>query len=394
MSLSIGANAPLSEGPVKIELHLRGDQVIGDSLGLVWLALDAQQRPVGTPAYLQAQTLWAIPDEIQGGAAWTLKLSEAPAQAQRLMLVLYSYGSQTTLGQVICQILIKNDDIEYHPALSHSTDSAMIVLELYRRDMSWKVRALAEGSPYGLAALGRRLELALDEKHPSFTQAQVASNDSPNFGSFDGRQNGSWTGTAFAISATHLLTCEHVVRGATHIEIDSLQGKHVAQCVAQDARNDMALLKVSNAQLNSYLPLQAHRSGQLGEAVTALGYPLSSMVGNHLQVTQGCISSLRGFGEDCGFLQFTAPIQPGSSGSPLLDSHGAVLGMVTSSLTEAQNMNFAIKHYLLMAMLEAVGLDVPAWDTKSVMIESLTHPQLIKQTQRAIWHVNCRGTLS
>ena len=391
MNLNVGANAAVSGSTIKVDLSARGEHKIGESLGLVWLALDAAQKPVGTPAYLQTPTTWATAEPVDDGALWVLGLNEVPAQTQRLLLVLYHYGSSSTLGQVQCQVRIKADEIEYAPALNGCTDSAMIVLEVYRRESSWKVRALAEGSPYGLAALGRRLELALDEKHPSQSTA-IDADDSPDFGGLGNSTNGSWTGTAFAISPTHLLTCAHVVRGASLIEIDSLLGKHAAQCVAHDTRNDVAILKVQDVRFDSTLPIFARNTGQLGEAVTALGYPLSSMVGNHLQVTQGCISSLRGFNEDCGFLQFTAPIQPGSSGSPLLNHAGVVVGMVTSTLTSAQNMNFAVKHYLLLAMLEAVGLELPEGQTASASV--LSHPQLVKQTQHAIWHVSCQGVAS
>ncbi|MDO6806723.1 serine protease, partial [Wenyingzhuangia sp. 1_MG-2023] len=70
----------------------------------------------------------------------------------------------------------------------------------------------------------------------------------------------------------------------------------------------------------------------LGETVVALGFPLAGFAGGDVHVTQGGISALFGVHNDASILQFTAPIQPGSSGSPLFDSNGAVVGMVTSSI--------------------------------------------------------------
>ena len=395
--LVLGANTALAGQSPRIQVTLQGQQQIGEQLGLVWLALDAQRKPTGTPAYLQSPTDWAGVEATDQGAAWSLQLSKLPPNTQHLMLVLYSYASKTTLGQVECKLHCSSDDIHYTPQLRGSTDSAMIVLEVYQRNGQWKLRALAEGSPYGLAALGRRLELALDEKHPTNNQPS----GQPNTGSqgYDGAGRGGygndqdqpdeWTGTAFAISPRHLLTCAHVADDARQIQLSSLQGRRTAQCIAMDRPNDVAVLLINEQDLPHTLSIHQGRAGELGEAVTALGYPLSGLIGSHLQVTQGCISSLRGYQEDIARLQFTAPIQAGSSGSPLLDQHGQVLGLVTSSLVSAQNMNFAVKHYLLWALLDSIGFELST-PAPPISMAALSQTQLVKQAQKAIWQVSCQ----
>lgn len=395
--LVLGANTALSSSSPRIQVTLQGQQKIGEQLGLVWLALDAQRKPTGTPAYLQSPTDWATVESIDQGAAWQLQLSQVPANSQHLMLVLYSYASKTTLGQVECKLECSTDQIHYTPQLRGSTDSAMIVLEVYQRNGQWKLRALAEGSPYGLAALGRRLELALDEKHPTASQtppdgqgaAGAGRTGYGNGGYGNDDSSNEWTGTAFAIGHRHLLTCAHVADDARHIQLSSLQGRRTAQCIAMDRPNDVAVLLINEQDLPHVLSIHQGRAGELGEAVTALGYPLSGLIGSHLQVTQGCISSLRGYQEDIARLQFTAPIQAGSSGSPLLDQHGKVLGLVTSSLVSAQNMNFAVKHYLLWALLDSIGFELsnPA---PPISMAALSQTQLVKQAQKAIWQVSCQ----
>lgn len=376
--LELGANTLLSGQSPRIQVKLQGQLQIGQQLGLVWLVLDAQRKPIGTPAYLQSPTDWAKVEPITQGAEWQLQLSQVPSNTQHLMLVMYSYASKTTLGQVECKLECTTDQILYTPPLRNNTDSAMIMLEVYQRNGQWKLRALAEGSPYGLAALGRRLELALDEKHPESSSGHPSSDDQPN----------QWTGTAFAISPRHLLTCAHVADEASQMQISSQQGRRRVQCIAMDRPNDVAVLLVDDQDLPSYLPIHPTRAGELGESVTALGYPLSGVMGSHLQVTQGCISSLRGYQEDIGRLQFTAPIQSGSSGSPLLDQYGKVLGMVTSSLNNAQNMNFAVKHYLMWAILDTIGFDAPK-NSGKISLATLTQPQLVKQAQSSIWQIYC-----
>ena len=382
MNLTVGANAPCAGVQPVVDVQIGGTQQLAEQLGLVWLALDAARKPVGTPSYLQQQSAWARAEPSTSGARWQMDLAAVPANTQHLMLVLYSYGSKTTLGQVACTVLCaasadSTETIQYQPNFSGSTDGAMIVLELYLRQAQWKVRALAEGSPYGLAALGRRLELALDEKHPnSAANPAGGAADEPN----------QWTGTAFAISPRLLLTCAHVTDGAQHIRLSSLQGRRTAHCIAYDTQHDVAVLSVQEADLPHTLPLHTGRAGQLGESVTALGYPLSGLIGSHLQVTQGSISSLRGIQENSAFLQFTAPIQSGSSGSPLLDQSGVVVGMVTATLSNTQNMNFAVKHYGLWALLDTVGFEAAATPVRPM---PLTAPQLVKQAQHALWHVSC-----
>ena len=127
----------------------------------------------------------------------------------------------------------------------------------------------------------------------------------------------TWTGTAFAIDPDYLLTCYHVIESAAIIGVRQQgQPDREAQVVLSDIGSDSAIIRVSET-LPSYLPLAQRCSDNLGETITTLGFPLSGL-SSQLQVTQGCISGLTGFGDDIRDWQFTAPIQPGSSGSPLL----------------------------------------------------------------------------
>jgi hypothetical protein len=379
LQLTAGGNTELTESSIGVLVKIIGNQSIGVELGLVWLALNQKRKPASTPSYLQTPTEWAKVTPSDLGAQWQMDTSAVPADADCLLLVLYSYSNKTTLGLVECHISI-GMDIHYQPSLKGSTDTAMVVLELYRRGTQWKVRGLAEASAYGLAALGQKLELALDEKHPSAHEGfegAVASRPK------------DWTGTAFAIGPRHLLTCAHVADKAKTIKLNSLLGSRTAQCIAMDKQHDIAVLLINEADLPHHAQICTGRSGELGESVTALGFPLSGIIGSHLQVTQGCISSMRGYREDISSLQFTAPIQPGSSGSPLLNTHGNVVGMVTSTMVEAQNMNFAVKHYLLWSILDTVGFEPTTLAESNTDV--LTQPQIVKKLQSALWHISCES---
>ncbi len=394
-----GANYPLGAAAttaiqVKVSgTTLAGDAALGTSIGLVWIGIDQRREPVMTPAFLHQSTPWATVDGDPQQATWQLHLPQVAANVQSLMLVIYSYASKSPLTHVSCQVSSADSAPVYSPLLAESRDSAMIIAEVYRRHGEWKFRALAEGSPYGLAALGRNLHLALDERAPSAQSAPEQGGDGSGGGDKDRNTDEWWTGTAFAITAQHVLTCAHVVEGAGKIELKSLLGTRAATVVAQDVGADIALLAVEGAPLTTVLPIRHGQVGLLGEPLTTLGYPLSGLIGQNLQVTQGCVSSLRGTQQDIRFFQFTAPIQPGSSGSPVLDSDGQVLGMVKSTLLEAQNMNFAVKHHLIMAFLEAVGVDLPAAAPRREQTvqnySAQNSPQLVRQAQAALWHVTC-----
>jgi serine protease Do len=84
-------------------------------------------------------------------------------------------------------------------------------------------------------------------------------------------------------------------------------------------------------------------------------------------MTIGNLSSLSGMGGDTRLVQITAPVQPGNSGGPVLDSAGNLMGVVVSKLNAikaakitgdiAQNVNFAINANVLRSFLDANSVE-------------------------------------
>ena len=178
---------------------------------------------------------------------------------------------------------------------------------------------------------------------------------------------GGKSGTGFLLTRGGLIATNwHVVSGAKRIGVAFAGWKDSvnAEVVVRDVANDLAILRVTDggrlADVCRELPFQLApaKDMTLGERVSTIGYPLSPLLGSDPKFSEGAIASKSGLQDDPRWFQISAPIQPGSSGSPLFDEHGNVIGVVVASLdavkafqlTNAipQNVNWAIKSdYLL-----------------------------------------------
>ncbi len=144
----------------------------------------------------------------------------------------------------------------------------------------------------------------------------------------------------------YIVTNGHVVNQAHSIwiQIPSL-GKRIidVELVGISPARDLALLKVDDAGLEiirkelgrvPFLPLGDSDMVKRSNEVLALGYPLGQRA---LKSTTGVVSGREGH-----LIQTSAPINPGSSGGPLLNNKGEVVGINNSGITEAQNVGYAI----------------------------------------------------
>jgi len=143
-----------------------------------------------------------------------------------------------------------------------------------------------------------------------------------------------------------LVTNAHVVNQAESvwIQIPSL-GKRIidVKVIGISPERDLALLRVTpdmleiiRTELGSvpYLPFGDSDLVRRSDEVLALGYPLGQQ---SFKSTTGVIS-----GREHHLIQISAPINPGSSGGPLLNIKGEVVGINSSGIVEAQNIGYAI----------------------------------------------------
>ncbi|WP_201579790.1 serine protease [Psychrobacter sp. Pi2-52] len=404
VELVLGANTVIENPKCSIAFSTTKPLGFGQQLGLLWLPLDTHRKAVYSPAYLHESKDWAQLDSKDNPSAWQLDLPQLfdKNNVSFLQLIAYVYHEPSLNLPAVelndVSLTLNNGDIRYNFATNDRHVKAAIILEIYQRNEQFKCRALGEASTQGLASLEHHVQVSLDIRPPSthtlIQEAQQQQRTQPNNEARPPRhvQAGeTWTGTAFAIDPYHLLTCYHVIESAAMIGIRQQgQPDREAQVVLSDIGSDSAIIRVSDP-LPSYLPLAQQCVDILGETITTLGFPLSGL-SSQLQVTQGCISGLTGLNNDIRHMQFTAPIQPGSSGSPLLLPTGEVVGMVTSSLVHehAQNMNYAVKFQLLSALLASAGISLKN-TTDLTSAAPLTTPQLSKQSRSALWLVGCQG---
>jgi hypothetical protein len=147
------------------------------------------------------------------------------------------------------------------------------------------------------------------------------------------------TGTGFIISDGKLLvTCFHVVEGEKpqNLKVD-LKGVRIAAIVAWDRNADIAIFKIEGKAPKS---LSLHSDGLMkpGTKIFVIGNPLGFL---NQTISEGIVSGIRTT-PSAKLLQISAPVSPGSSGSPVLNASGQVVGMVKGSIEEGQSLNFAV----------------------------------------------------
>ncbi len=153
-------------------------------------------------------------------------------------------------------------------------------------------------------------------------------------------------GSGFIINPQgFILTNSHVIHNATDIRVVLSGGKkeYPATIIGNDPLTDTALIKIDPDIDLTVLPLGDSDALLMGEIVIAMGNPL----GLTHSVTSGLVSAKdrivpRLKNQVLDFIQTDSAINPGSSGGPLLNMYGEVVGVNTAIISEAQLIGFAI----------------------------------------------------
>jgi len=171
---------------------------------------------------------------------------------------------------------------------------------------------------------------------------------------------GSGSGFVYKIEGDYgyVLTNQHVIDGATEIEITNIDGKvSKAEKMGEDAYSDIAVLRISKDDVLAVAEFGSSQDAKLGDTVFTVGSPVGkTYMGS---VTKGILS-----GKDrqvtvsnqyvMEVIQIDAALNPGNSGGPLANINGEVIGINSLKLaqSEIEGMGFAIPIEMVKTIAE------------------------------------------
>lgn len=192
--------------------------------------------------------------------------------------------------------------------------------------------------------------LTAETSGPNRTVRRIDEASSSSFG-----RGSSSSGSGFVVSRErgYVLTNKHVVRGCVALKVRMAGGESRPATVrALDPDDDLALIETRLPQ-GPTVSFRDDPAVRPGDDIVAIGYPLNGLLADQVNVSTGTVNAMAGLYNDLHVLQMSAPVQPGSSGGPLFDASGNVVGVVVTKLNAKlvadetgdipQNVNFAVK---------------------------------------------------
>ena len=148
-------------------------------------------------------------------------------------------------------------------------------------------------------------------------------------------------GTGFFINSQgHIVTNYHVILGAEQAFVKTQEGRRypVKRILAENKEADLALI-AADIPTSAVTPVEVTgKLPEVGEKIYVIGHPM----GLEKTVSEGIVSAIRKLPKLGDIIQITAPISPGSSGGPVFNSTGRVIGVARATFRTGQNLNFAV----------------------------------------------------
>lgn len=148
-------------------------------------------------------------------------------------------------------------------------------------------------------------------------------------------------GSGFFMDAKgHLITNYHVLKGAYSAEVKTRDGRKypIEWVVAENEEADIIKVKVSIDEKEFHWIKLTDQEPAIGERILVVGSPL----GFEQTVSEGIVSAVRDLPLVGKVFQLSAPISPGSSGGPVVNMKGKVVGVISFQAVLGQNLNFAV----------------------------------------------------
>ena len=239
---------------------------------------------------------------------------------------------------------------------------------------------------------GGGVEYSLIKKYPTGTMYEAVIPTIEPQGK--GTEDTQWSGTGWALGNGYVVTNYHVAEDAKAITIKGIKGNHEkgysATVVATDKTNDLAVLRINDPNFTGYGTVPygiSTRMADKGESIFVMGYPYTQILGDEVKYTTGEINSRTGYQGEVNTYQISAQVDHGSSGGPMFDSKGNVIGIIVGGTRITENTNYAIKTSYLKILVESAGINVP-FQTNNT-ISTLSTPDKIKRIENYVFYIEC-----
>jgi serine protease Do len=260
----------------------------------------------------------------------------------------------------------------------------------------WREAPTASAAPE-LIRFNQLLADLSDQLRPALVHVRVrrgaapAKEDEDRPGG-DGRRS---TGSGFVIDPGGVIvTNAHVIDGAEWIQVRLADGRRFSgRVLGQDARVDLALVKIEGASNLPVLPLGDSNRLRVGEFVLALGHPfgLEQSVSFGIVSRKGAPLTVAAPGFD--FIQTDAAINPGNSGGPLVNMAGEVIG-VNSMAARNGSIGFAIPSNLVKLLVpQLASKGKVEWGWLGISIAEITDEDLSRLKLSEARGVLVRGVM-
>lgn len=243
----------------------------------------------------------------------------------------------------------------------------------------------------GLGLLGALATLSAPALGDTISPREIAARVTPatvSIASFDRWGDRSGTGTGFLVdNRGTFVTNHHVLDGAASLKVELSTGEQFTQVysLVTDSQRDIAILRIP-AEDTPAVAIGSDRDLEVGDTVFVMGNPL----GFDRTFSNGMVSAKR-LVEGSEVIQVTAPISPGSSGGPVMNEKGEVIGIATWLVEGGQNINMAIPVRYLRPMLAMDHTPVP-YEGKDADLTRLVAREVDALSRRRATRIDPKGS--
>jgi tetratricopeptide (TPR) repeat protein len=199
-------------------------------------------------------------------------------------------------------------------------------------------------------------------------------------------------GSGFFITEQgQFVTNRHVLQGAVRAHVKTGDGTlyDINAVLAEDEAGDLLQGRIARPKGRMpWLPI-TRALPEAGERIVVVGSPL----GLDQTVTDGIVSAIRDLPGLGTIVQITAPLSPGSSGSPVVNLRGEVVGMATAQMRAGHNLNFAIPGERMLALKSTRARTLVEWTTGRTQESLPTAEALFAKGSAVLSSVGCAAAL-